>query len=233
MIFTDDDWQEVKVGRIFKGSDCRASKVKNRGNQIDKSDYVASMGHYSIFTSHFEKTLCPYECIAKKMVFITDGATWIKNWLKENYPMCPQILDFYHVCEHISKFAKTVLPKEYLKWYNLQRKTILEGRADLVIKRLKKLKITHSKGQELRDKLINYLKGNLYRMNYPDYLEQGWFIGSGAIEASHKTVVQKRMKLSGQRWSDSGAIHLLNLRVCYMSDKWDIIINKIKRKKVA
>jgi len=30
-------------------------------------------------------------------------------------------------------------------------------------------------------------------------------IDSGVIESAHRTVIQKRMKLSGQRWSTKGA----------------------------
>ncbi|MEE9373912.1 MAG: hypothetical protein V3V00_12750, partial [Saprospiraceae bacterium] len=45
-----------------------------------------------------------------------------------------------------------------------------------------------------------------------DDILQGYMIGSGAIESAHKTVIQRRMKLSGQRWSMKGAKNMLNLR---------------------
>ena len=69
-------------------------------------------------------------------------------------------------------------------------------------------------------KLLNYYKNNEHRLNYPYYLEKGLLIGSGAIEAAHRTVSQKRLKLSGQRWSKQGAQNVLNLRVLKLSDKW-------------
>lgn len=37
-------------------------------------------------------------------------------------------------------------------------------------------------------------------------------IGSGAIEAAHRNVIQKRLKLSGQRWTIKGAQQITNLR---------------------
>ncbi len=51
-------------------------------------------------------------------------------------------------------------------------------------------------------------------MNYQEYTKI-WcgIIGSGAIESAHRTLVQKRMKRSGQRWSWKGAQHILNLGV--------------------
>jgi hypothetical protein len=47
--------------------------------------------------------------------------------------------------------------------------------------------------------------------------------GSGAMEAAHRSVIQSRMKRSGQRWSDRGAQNLLNLRVAYKSGKAKLI----------
>ncbi len=53
-------------------------------------------------------------------------------------------------------------------------------------------------------------------------------IGSGAIESAHRTVVQKRMKQSGQRWSIRGAQHMLNLRVVRKNLQWSKIIELTK-----
>ncbi|MGB0863911.1 MAG: hypothetical protein ACPGXZ_13400 [Saprospiraceae bacterium] len=58
-------------------------------------------------------------------------------------------------------------------------------------------------------------------MNYPKYLNRNLLIGSGAIESAHRTVIQKRMKLSGQRWSENGAKNMLNIRVVNMSGHWN------------
>ena len=62
-------------------------------------------------------------------------------------------------------------------------------------------------------------------MDYKRYANIGvGIIGSGAIESAHRTVIQKRMKLSGQRWSKQGAQHMLNLRTCSMNEQWSKII---------
>lgn len=49
-------------------------------------------------------------------------------------------------------------------------------------------------------------------MDYPKSIKQGLLIGSGVIEATHRNVTQKRLKLSGQRWSIDGAQNIINLR---------------------
>jgi hypothetical protein len=66
-------------------------------------------------------------------------------------------------------------------------------------------------------------------MDYKSYEEKGLHIGSGAIEAAHRNVIQKRMKQSGQRWTPKLAQNVLNLRTCYMSEHWDELVEFIKK----
>ncbi|MCC5943873.1 MAG: ISKra4 family transposase, partial [Bernardetiaceae bacterium] len=75
--------------------------------------------------------------------------------------------------------------------------------------------------------LKQYFKKNRYRMDYAQYLAKGWCIGSGAIESAHRTLIQERMKLSGQRWG-TNAQPLIKLRVAYASDK-EHIVNQLFR----
>jgi hypothetical protein len=94
--------------------------------------------------------------------------------------------------------------------------------------------IAHIKQQGCESKdalaLINYYTSNAYRMDYQAYKNIGaGIIGSGAIESAHRTVVQKRMKQSGQRWSNQGAQNMLNLRVLNMNQQWDKVVQLIKR----
>src|SRR5262245_8151025 len=55
--------------------------------------------------------------------------------------------------------------------------------------------------REQYDTTINYLRSNQHRMDYPSYVANGWFIGSGSVESACKTVVGQRLKLAGMRWS--------------------------------
>lgn len=66
-------------------------------------------------------------------------------------------------------------------------------------------------------------------MDYPEYDRKGYYIGSSAIESAHRTVIQKRLKLSGQRWTVRGAQHVLNLRVLNMSGKWDRVTEELRK----
>jgi hypothetical protein len=60
--------------------------------------------------------------------------------------------------------------------------------------------LPHKKAvQEKRAEAVNYLSGNVHRMDYPRYLANGWMIGSGTVESACKTVVAQRLKQAGMR----------------------------------
>lgn len=231
-IFSDADWQEVKLGRVFLKSDCQLIDNEERGNRIAKSEYAASLGHFSHFTEKYEVLIDEALSVNRKLVFITDGAVWMRNWMKDRYQGAIQILDFFHVCEHLGEFAKDVVSKvreNHQLWFNRQKESMKKGHVLKVIHRIRTLPIDAKNDQEKRRKLLKYLDDNLYRMDYGKYRDQGLMIGSGPIEAAHRTVVQKRMKLSGQRWSDNGAQTMLNLRCAYKSGRRKMLTNIIAR----
>jgi hypothetical protein len=65
-------------------------------------------------------------------------------------------------------------------------------------------------------------------MDYKTYRQKEWLIGSGPIESAHRTVIQQRMKLSGQLWTIEKAQNVLNLRTCWLSGQWDSLVNHFK-----
>jgi hypothetical protein len=66
-------------------------------------------------------------------------------------------------------------------------------------------------------------------MDYRKYRSIGCgIIGSGSIESAHRTVIQKRMKLSGQHWSKPGSQNMLRLRVIAMNRQWHKVIEILK-----
>jgi len=81
---------------------------------------------------------------------------------------------------------------------------------------------------EERDQVVGYLLNNRHRMRYGDYRKEGLLIGSGPIEAAHRTVLQVRMKRSEQRWVNSGCDNMVRLRVAYKSGKFNQVTNLLK-----
>jgi hypothetical protein len=221
MILTrKDDWKEVKVGRIFKSGDCIHADEKP--SYISHSQYKAHLGDSKTFCRQMEDMIDAYEVADARLVFISDGAPWIKNWIEDAYPKAISILDYYHAAEHLHGFAEKHFKdeKKRKRWTDRHKELLLQSKVGTVIKNIKKLSDSKEALQ-----LIDYYEANRQRMDYSKYKQTGaGIIGSGAIESAHRTVVQKRMKLSGQRWSGTGAQNMLNLRVTSMNGRWDKII---------
>jgi hypothetical protein len=57
-------------------------------------------------------------------------------------------------------------------------------------------------------------------MRYPEFRKQGFFVGSGVVEASCKTVIG-RLKQSGMFWTVRGANAIIALRCCDRSGEFD------------
>ena len=223
IIFTrEEGWSEVKVGRIFKSSDCLHAEGKQ--GWISHSQYTAHLGSHKEFTKTLDMLIDKYGNLDNRLVFVCDGATWIKNWIEDAFPKAVSILDYYNVCEHLHKFSQTVFfdkTKEKL-WTDKQKERLLKGEVKKVISNIKRI----GKNSETANQLINYYSKNKDRMQYQQYVKIGCgIIGSGAIESAHRTLIQKRMKQSGQRWSWKGAQHMLNLRVLRQNHDWIKIID--------
>jgi hypothetical protein len=206
MLFTDEGWQECKVGRVFK-ADLKADSSPLAW-RMGQSEYVAHKGDHRVFSQAFERLLPPQSLC--EQVFVTDGAVWIGNWLNESYPKARQILDLFHVLEKLALAGDG-------KWLERQKARLLAGRHKSVYRAV-------AQGDyQQKQKLMAYLKNNAYRMEYKKYREKGMMISSGPIESAHRTLLQVRMKRSGQRWSEQGCGRMVKLRVAYKSEKLNLI----------
>lgn len=233
MVLTrEDGWQEIKLGRLFRHSDIHELSPHRR--EILDSVYTAQLGDHKAFCKRFEPLVDEFEPLQERLVFITDGAKWIKIWINDNYPKATVILDYFHASEYISKwcdwtFSDKDRRKEKLEIY---RKILLEKGIQALLNDLEQdVKFMNKRTQTTENeqvKILDYFKGNAYRMDYPEYENRGLCIGSGAIEASHRTVVQRRMKLSGQRWSENRVQNMLNLRTAKLSGCWDKVVHIIR-----
>lgn len=225
MLFTREaGWKEIKLGRIFNGN--KVIPINKDRKELIESIYVSHMGGVDKFFPKLERHLVNY----KNKVIIGDGAKWIWNWAEDNYPGATQILDFYHAKEKLVLFANQQFKEEHKgkEWVKDQANNLQEDKVEQVINTLEKIRPANTKAKELKEKVIKYYQEHEDRMLYKTYTSKGLLIGSGAIEAAHRSVLQQRMKLSGQKWTIKGANAIANLRCYRKSDAWNTIENIIK-----
>lgn len=218
----ENGWKELKLGRVF--SDKSAYQEKKRGI-IKESDYVAHLGNSEDFLNKFEHLISS----KTSLVAISDGARWIWEYWDTFHPQATQILDFFHVMEKIGLWATIILKdeKERKSWMKSCEELLLNNEIGEVIIQIQSVDCLGDLLKKQKE-LLTYLLNNQRRMQYKTYKDKGLFIGSGAIEAANKEVIQKRFKLSGQRWTKKGLQQIANLRTAQKSKKWYNVLNLIK-----
>jgi len=224
----ESEWKEMKLARIFNSD--QHYELSDKRNWIRDSLYLAHFGSYKDFLTKLEPLVDEYEKLGDRLVFVNDGAKWIWNWVAEHYPSSTQILDYYHAVEYLGDFAKVILPdkKARNEWVNRQKMFLLNDQVEQVIDIVRAIQCNTNTKQEAQHKLLTYYGNNKGRMKYKTYRAKGLLIGSGPIESAHRTVIQKRLKQSGQRWTIKGAQLVANLRVANMSGLWHKVIKLIK-----
>lgn len=209
-----DIWKEIKVGRIFLSSH-QVEEVSNKRNLIRYSDYVVNLGDLKTFLRKMENRLDDYR---GTLIFINDGASWIWNWIEDAYPKAVQILDYFHAMEYLSGFAESYFKDkvERTGWIDSIENQLNNDKIEDIIQQLNTLSKSGSvKTMEAREKLkvlLSYYNNHKDRMLYGTYKKKGYLVGSGPIESAHRNVIQKRLKLSGQRWTEKGARNIASLR---------------------
>ena len=220
MIFTrEDKWRELKLGRIFTGSQVIALNKSRR--EVRHSIYVSHLGSVHDFFPKLERYLVNY----RNKVIIGDGAKWIWNWADDNYPGAVQILDFYHAKEKLVLFARHqwLCDDQRRNWIKEQSDKLLNNELEEVLCCIRSSRSRNEEAKMAKAKLLEYYIEHDDRMQYKTYRDRGLMIGSGPIEAAHRSVIQQRMKLSGQKWSVPGAQAMANLRCYKCSGAWHMI----------
>jgi hypothetical protein len=113
-----------------------------------------------------------------------------------------EIVDWYHASEHIWTVAKALHGEdtpETKAWATTGLDHLWQRGPQAL---LAWLAATHSGTASAAATLQRergYFSTNAARMHYPSYRKRGLPIGSGAVEASAKHLVQQRMKRAGSR----------------------------------
>jgi hypothetical protein len=225
----DSTWRENKLAVAFTSDDIRwwtTSAGERRHAFTQRPTYCSLVGSVSDFKSHV-LALAIRAGYGNYMdtVFISDGATWIRNMIQEIFPDAQQILDYYHLCENVNKYARGLFgisesqETARKKWAKDVCDSLKNSRYQHVLNELGINSAVSVDGASFN--LHGYITNNINSIDYLEYQRRGLFIGSGIIESANKTILQDRLKRAGMRWNISCAQAMLTLRCKQESGLWD------------
>ena len=143
-----------------------------------------------------------------------DGAEWIWNLVPDYFPDNIQIMDWFYATQHLAQAAHALYPDDEQQahtWYRHHFGDLFAGFIDRITRALDKAKLSaHSR----------YFHAHRRRMQYQEFRENGYSIGSGTIESGIKQF-KARLSAAGMRWSRSGAQRMIILRAAVLGHNFD------------
>ena len=151
-----------------------------------------------------------------------DGAAWIRAIATDKFPEATQIVDLFHAREHLHDLARLLefmLLDRKDEWLAARLEDLDYGDIDGICRAARVFRLAGIKKDQL-DTALGYFENNAPRMRYKWFRSRGLFVGSGLVESGCKAVIGQRLKLSGMRWTVTGADAITTLR-CQQASRPD------------
>ena len=132
------------------------------------------------------------------------------------------MLDIWHAQEHIWAVARAHYGEDSAqgqRWAGRHCRRLARDGPEPLLRALGALRPKTEEAAQVIGRERGYFRRRRKQMRYPQFVEQGIPIGSGAVEAACKVVVGQRLKGAGMRWSGPGADAILALRCLVLNDE--------------
>jgi hypothetical protein len=220
--------REVKLVTVWsaEGRDEEGTPVRDAGS-ISYSAAIESAAQKdtdetrSAFAARVEReaTRRGFDRVARRAV-LGDGATWIWNLADERFPDAVQIVDRFHVTQHLSDVAKSIYGATSdlaRPWARARHDELDAGDIDAVLTALR----VHAPHDDEARKCVDYVDRNRARMRYPAFRAAGLCTSTGVVEAGCKVAIGTRCKRAGMHWTVAGADAIIALRCCKLSGRFE------------
>jgi len=227
--------REVKLGCVFTQQSTTTDGEPIR--EPDSTTYLGTLENAAEFGRQLrQEAIRRGMATAGRMVFLGDGAAWVWEQARLNFPAAICILDFYHAAEHLGQLCaalegpRPAAHRRTARW----AKAMKRGGIARIILQAEKLRARGQAAEaEQVGKELEYFRKNEPRMHYDEYRAQGLFIGSGGVEAGCRVVIGQRLKKSGMFWSETGAQSVIDLRCALLGGHFDTDWNTLTANRAA
>lgn len=216
-------WREAKGFRIYLVKKGGIEQIASWHQIMDEEAFGKAIDYAA--------SLLPTEGI--RIGLVADGAPWLWSHLTRAFPEGKQILDYYHVSEHVHKVAELQYghnTQDARDWCEATLARLWVGEVGSVIWGLQRMSPKDKTAEEEIRKFVGYLEKNSDRIDYQAKKKGGYPVGSGGIESANKFICHLRLKRSGAWWYEHNANAMLRIRCAKYNGTLDNIINTYKVK---
>ena len=210
---SDLPWKEFKVA-FFYSEDAKHQHVAfTHGNHIAAGKLLRREADRLRFQ------------MADERVGLVDGATWIRDQMHLHFAELDALgLDFYHLSENVHRARRKVFGEESPEgkgWADgLMHVFKHEGYAagwEQILPWRNSLRGTTKR--KAADRLVHFISARRDMIQYPEFRQRGWQIGSGPTESQCK-LCTKRLKGYGRRWDRPNATAVAALDTLDRNGQW-------------
>ena len=167
---------------------------------------------------------------------VGDGAVWISEPREQQFGVQAQYLvDFYHLCDYLAAAAEAIAgPDKKSAWMEEKKNWLKENRWPKVLESLRPfLEESSVDAQAPVRACFRYISNRSSFLDYKSALAAGLPIGSGEIESAHRSIMQKRLKISGAWWKLENLSKMLALRVVRANQGWEQYWRSVQQEEAA
>ena len=153
-----------------------------------------------------------------------DGAVWIPVQIEAGGLDVDGLgLDFFHLSEHVHAAKRAVFGESSVaggQWVSARLHEFKHWGYDTTVASLSEWKSPlRGRRRKAATKLLNYVTDRRGMIQYPEFIAEGWQIGSGPTESGCRTST-RRLKVSGARWDMRNAESVASLVNLQDSNQW-------------
>nr|WP_300150617.1 ISKra4 family transposase [Propionicimonas sp.] len=219
--------REVKIGCLFTQSGLDPLT----GEPVQDPDSVSYLSTFEPAAGFARQVKAEYHRRGfdqiRQPIVLGDGAKWIWNIADQHFPHATQIVDYYHAREHLADLTKllTGILDDPASFEQALTDHLDLGDTPAIADAVTALDLPHRAPDLVKPAAteIGYFTGNHHRMQYTDFKANGYYIGSGPVEAACNTIVKQRAKRAGMHWTIKGLDPILALRTLHQSGRDHIL----------
>jgi hypothetical protein len=224
-------WREIKTAIIFQSDQhapgSHAPGRRERGQIVDKSVLIHVGEPDGLGRAMAAEALRRGIAHAPAHGWASDGGPWLWAIQQTWFPHAVPTLDFYHCSEHIHQFAGIlkgpdqgpVLAASLLHDLRHGAHDRARHRAACLAASARKAAALPPEQLNLVNNHVAYLTDHKEHICYAEREQQGWCIGTGAMEATCSEL-QRRFKGPGQFWCHDGRANLMALEQAHRNGDW-------------